>query len=204
LSTTPDDDIDIPSSSDDVDQMKDELYDLYMAGKIVRQDDPPADAGESVGSEYFEDDGSGYSSEPRLTPSQMQVRYLLDTDDVPDSIKKNRLWAIVSRHLQLIDIPNYAHLPKYRREVRDIIRCAMWRRDMKDIPYSDIRQIEFYAGYVLLPKSLQRGERLLLATSITRHEAGEYGERTPYTNMGAQGAGGSMFLNGIRGLFGGR
>jgi hypothetical protein len=204
LSDIPDDDIDLPASEDDEDQIKDELYELYKSGKLVRQDDTPAESAGSTGSEYFDNDSAGYDMEPRLTPSQAQVRYLLDPDDVPEEIKKSRLWAIVSRHLQLIDIPSYHHLPKYQREIRDIIRCSLWRRDMKHISYSDIRQIEFYAGHVLLPKSLQRGERLLLATSITRHEAGEYGERTPYTNMGAQSSGGSMFLNGIRGLFGGR
>lgn len=204
MSDIPDDDIDLPASEDDEDQIKDELYELYKSGKLVRQDDTSAESAWSTGSEYFDDDSAGYGTEPRLTPSQAQVRYLLDPDDVPEEIKKSRLWAIVSRHLQLIDIPSYHHLPKYQREIRDIIRCSLWRRDMKHISYSDIRQIEFYAGHVLLPKSLQRGERLLLATSITRHEAGEYGERTPYTNMGTQSSGGSIFLNGIRGLFGGR
>jgi hypothetical protein len=207
LSNIPnDDDIDGPGSpDDDTEQVKNELYELYLSGKLVRQDDTAAEpvGNATAGSEYFEDDMAGYSTEARLTPSQAQVRYLLDPDDVPEEIKKNRLWAVVSRHLQLIDIPSYSHLPKYQREIRDIIRCAMWRRDMKNVAYSDIRQVEFYAGYVLLPKSLQRGERLLLATSITRHEAGEYGERTPYANVGGQSSGGG-FLNGIRGLFGGR
>ncbi len=145
------------------------------------------------------DFNTGYSfhdqMERRLTPSQAEMVYLLDADDVPPHLRPH-VWAIVSRHLSLIDIPDYRRLIALRGEVRDIIRTSTWKRGMDKLSYSDLIQIEFYA-FLLLSKSLNRGERTLLATSIQRTQVEDYGERTPlqpmYNNGGLRGMLGNLF-----------
>lgn len=137
--------------------------------------------------------GGGYSqeSEMRMTPTQKNVKYMLEPDDIPESIKK-KFWGISSRHLELIDIPEYRYLARYERDVRDILRTSLWSRDLKKIPYRDVIQMEFYATKVLLPKSLNRGERKLLVTTYNSSDAGDYGERTPMTGMNGQAAGSGL------------
>lgn len=188
-------------------ELKDELLRQYMAGKLAPVTEQPAE--EEAAEEELQDAEYPVSSyndamigedSRRLTPNQAQMRYLLHTDDVPKTLS-GKLWSLVSRHLELIDIPDYNKLPIYHREIRDIIRTSLWRRDFHNIPYSDICQIEFYSGRVLLPKSLNRGERTLLATSIVRQQAEELGERTPNAGMAAAGMQGGFF-GGIRNLFG--
>ena len=145
-----------------------------------------------------DDDSGGYSDfnteyvhpnsmERRLTPSQAEMVYLLDADDVPEHLREH-IWAITSRHLELIDVPDYRRLISLRSEIRDIIRTSTWKRGMDKLSYSDLIQIEFYA-FLLLSKSLNRGERTLLATSIQRTQVEDYGERTPLSQP-AYNAGG--------------
>lgn len=127
------------------------------------------------------------SMERRLTPSQAEMVYLLDADDVPEHLREH-IWAITSRHLELIDVPDYRRLISLRSEIRDIIRTSTWKRGMDKLSYSDLIQIEFYA-FLLLSKSLNRGERTLLTTSIQRTQVEDYGERTPLSQP-AYNAGG--------------
>lgn len=198
-----DDDDDLQLTEEEI---KEELFRRYMEGKLVPVEQrqqldlsstsqpPPMDYPLSTFNPYETYD------EKRLTPNQQQMRYLLETDDVPKSVG-DKLWGLVSRHLQLIDIPDYNKLPKYHRHIRNIIRVSLWERDFKHVKYSDVEQIEFYAGQVLLPKSLDRGERTLLATSIVRQQAEELGERTPVSAQASAASGG--LLAGFRNLLGG-
>ena len=148
--------------------------------------------------ESGDDDSGGYSDfnteyvhpnsmERRLTPSQAEMVYLLDADDVPEHLREH-IWAITSRHLELIDVPDYRRLISLRSEIRDIIRTSTWKRGMDKLSYSALIQIKFYA-FLLLSKSLNRGERTLLATSIQRTQVEDYGERTPLSQP-AYNAGG--------------
>jgi len=127
------------------------------------------------------------SMERRLTPSQAEMVYLLDADDVPEHLRPY-VWAIVSRHLELIDIPDYRRLIAFKPIIRDILRTSTWKRGMDKVSYSDMIQIEFYA-FLLLSKSLNRGERTLLATNIQRTQVEDFGERTPL-NQSAYNSGG--------------
>lgn len=160
---------------------------------------PPLD--EYTRGGYSFDDYGGH----RPTKSQSEMKYLLGTDEVPDRVKRTELWAIVSRHLQLIRIDDPRDLPYFRREIRDIIRTAMWNRNMRKTPYSDLRQIEFFSE-MLLRKSIERGERILLATQITRSQVEDLGERSPSSggSMGGQSqiTGGGLFGS-IRRFIGG-
>jgi len=142
---------------------------------------------------------SGILGEQRLTPSQAQMQYLIEPDDVPDNIKKY-IW-VISRHLELVNIPNERKLNSYKREIRKILRVASWSRKFsKNVPYTDMEQIEFYAN-LLLTKSLNHGERILLATQITRQQIEDFGERALMQEP--DGGGGTGLRGKINNLLGG-
>lgn len=187
----------------DDDLTEEEVIDMYKNGQLIpfqKQDTMPVD--DYANTPMFGASGGGFDQRP--TQSQAQLRYLLGTDEVPDHIKKHRLWSLVSRHLQLIRVDSEDDMPYYRREIRDIIRTAMWSREMRKVSYSDLRQIEFFAE-LLLRKSIDRGERILLATQITRQQVEDLGERTPSGGgMSDRSSGGGGGLGGsLRKLFGG-
>lgn len=78
------------------------------------------------------------------------------------------MWATSSRHLELIDV-NEFDMADYDIMIRDLHRHARWSREARKISPLDLKQSEFFAGKVLLPKSKDRGERTLIATQITRN-----------------------------------
>jgi hypothetical protein len=184
---------------DSGDLTDDEILEAYKNGQLVVPSQNREPMEEYATSPMF--GGSGGVFEQRPTQTQAQMKYLLGTDEVPDHIKKHKLWSLVSRHLQLIRVESVADLPYYRREIRDIIRTAMWGRDMRKVSYSDLRQIEFFAE-ILLRKSLDRGERILLATQITRSQVEDLGERSPSSGMQAAASGGGL-AGSLRKMFGG-
>lgn len=95
----------------------------------------------------------------------------LENVDIPDRIKQSMLWSLVSKQLQLTAVEDIVELESIRSEIHDIIRVACWRYDMSSIPYSDRAQIEWFACQILLRKSINRGERVLLATQIMQSQA---------------------------------
>ena len=186
------------------DMSDDEILDAYRNGQLVPTGSDSLQSGAGM-DDYANSPmygSAGGMFEQRPTQSQAQMRYLLGTDEVPDHIKKHRLWSLVSRHLQLIRIESIDDLPYFRREIRDIIRTAMWNREMRKVSYSDLRQIELFAE-LLLRKSIDRGERILLATQITRQQMEEIGERSPSAGMQANQSTGGGLSGGLRKLFGG-
>jgi hypothetical protein len=186
------------------DMTEDEVLEAYKNGQLVPYNQH-TNVDDYANTPMFGSSGGGGMFE-RPTQTQAQLKYLLGTDEVPDHIKKHRLWSLVSRHLQLIRVDSMDDLPYFRREIRDIIRTAMWNREMRRVSYSDLRQIEFYAE-MLLRKSIDRGERILLATQITRQQVEDLGERTPSGGMQANQSSGGGLAGGLRkmfcGLFGG-
>jgi hypothetical protein len=193
----------VSTTDSDIDTIKEELYKKYTEGKLAEYDDAPI-SGKSDEYPVSYQMGTDYSmdSSRHLMPSQIQMRYLLDPDDVPPHINK-KLWSIVSRHLELINITSEREIPFYQRRVRNIIRTACWRRDMKNIPFSDIEGIEFYSTEILLRKSIKHAERLALMTTIQRSQVEEFGERSP-SGGGYGGGGGGGFWGSIRNFIGGR
>jgi len=196
-------------SGDDRDEglTEDEIIEAYKNGQLVPTGQPESSE-EYASSPMFNSGGGMFDQRP--TQTQAQMRYLLGTDEVPDHIKKHKLWALVTRHLQLIRVEGPHELPYYRREIRDLIRTAMWSKELSGgknkISYGDLRQIEFFAE-LLLRKSIDRGERVLLATQITRSQVEDLGERTPSSGMqAAQSSGGlaGSLRKMFGGLFGGR
>lgn len=181
---------------------EDEVLDAYRNGQLVPSGGQPTydRTDDYANSPMFGSSGGGMFERP--TQTQAQLKYLLGTDEVPDHIKKHRLWSLVSRHLQLIRVDSMDDLPYFRREIRDIIRTAMWSREMRRVSYSDLRQIEFYAE-MLLRKSIDRGERILLATQITRQQVEDLGERSPSGGMQANQSSGGGLAGGLRKMFGG-
>jgi hypothetical protein len=177
---------------------EDEVIEAYKNGQLVPASQSP-DVDEYASSPMFNSGGGMFDQRP--TQTQAQLKYLLGTDEVPEHIKKHRLWSLVSRHLQLIRVEGVQDLPYYRREIRDIIRTAMWSRDMRKISYSDLRQIEFFAE-LLLRKSIDRGERILLASQITRSQVEDLGERSPSGGMQAAQSSGGL-AGSLRKMFGG-
>lgn len=120
----------------------------------------------------------------RLTPNQVDKRYLLDTkDDIPPAIQRSH-WVLGSHHNELLNIQEPRQFAKYARENRDIVRTSGWQREHRKIPYSDVVQIEHYANR-LLTKSWKHEERILQSTVITRSQSEEIGERAPNANGGA-------------------
>jgi len=139
----------------------------------------------------------GYNS---LSKSQEETRYLLEPDDIPEHLK-DIFWAISSRHLELINIPTQSDLKDYNRAVNRIIRAVGWSRASKDLNVGDIEQIKFFAQKILLPKSLGRGERTLIATTISRQE-NDYSDRQVGT-VGTKPGVLSTLKESLGGLFGG-
>jgi hypothetical protein len=195
------DDYNADDTSDTI--TEEEIIELYKQGKLVpAQSDIQTIEDYSSPSQYA---GLGGGFDQRLSQTQAQMKYLLGTDEVPEHIRKHRLWALVSRHLQLIRIESMDEMPGYRRDIRQIIRTAMWNRDLgRKVPYSDLVQIEFFAE-LLLKKSIDRGERVLLATQITRTQMEDIGERSPASGGGGQGtaAAGSGLGGALKRMFGG-
>jgi len=194
-----------PQESPD-DLTEEQVLDKYRAGELIPYNQQTDMSHQQQTEDYanaplFGSGGGMFDQRP--TTSQAQLRYLLGTDEVPDHIKKHRLWSLVSRHLQLIRVESIDELPYFRRDIRDIIRTAMWNREMRKVSYSDLQQIEFFAE-LLLRKSIDRGERILLATQITRQQVEDLGERTP-SGGGMQGnsSGSGGLAGGLRKIFGG-
>ena len=136
------------------------------------------------------DDG-GYSS--RLTPRQVDTRFLLETkDDIPKDIKLSH-WLLGSHHNELLNIQDRRQYAIYARENRDVVRTTGWQREHRKIAYSDVVQIEHYSNR-LLTKSWKQGERLLQSTVIQRSQSEDVGERAPDTdgNNASNVAGGLM------------
>lgn len=182
---------------------EEEIVELYKQGKLVPASTDLATMDDYSAPSQYAGLGSGFDQ--RLSQTQAQMKYLLGTDEVPEHIRKHRLWALVSRHLQLIRIESMDEMPGYRRDIRQIIRTAMWNRDLgRKVPYSDLVQIEFFAE-LLLRKSIDRGERVLLATQITRSQVEDLGERSPTGGGSGQGsaAAGSGLGGALKRMFGG-
>jgi len=130
-----------------------------------------------------------YSS--RLTPRQVDTRYLLDTkDDIPINIKSSH-WLLGSHHNELLNIQDRRQYAVYARENRDVVRTTGWQREHRKTAYSDVVQIEHYSNR-LLTKSWKHGERLLQSTVIQRSQSEEVGERAPDTDGNASGGAGGL------------
>jgi hypothetical protein len=139
----------------------------------------------------------------RLTPRQVDTRYLLETkDDIPKDIKVSH-WLLGSHHNELLNIQDHRQYAKYARENRDVVRTTGWQREHRKTAYSDVVQIEHYSNR-LLTKSWKHGERLLQSTVIQRSQSEEVGERAPDADGGpaTNVAGGLMGRLGK--MFGGR
>ena len=114
----------------------------------------------------------------RLTPRQVDTRFLLETkDDIPSDIKTSH-WLLGSHHNELLNIQDLRQYAKYARENRDVVRTTGWQREHRKTAYSDVVQIEHYSNR-LLTKSWKHGERLLQSTVIQRSQSEEVGERSP-------------------------
>lgn len=196
-------------SGSDEGMTEEEVIEAYKNGQLVPFNQGGSGSNDPNVEEYASSPmyGSGGGMfDQRPTQTQAQMKYLLGTDEVPDHIKKHKLWALVTRHLQLIRVEGVHELPYYRREIRDLIRTAMWSKELSGgkskISYGDLRQIEFFAE-LLLRKSIDRGERVLLATQITRSQVEDLGERTPSGGMQGGGSGGGGLTGSLRKMFGG-
>jgi len=133
----------------------------------------------------------------RLTPRQVDTRYLLETkDDIPKDIKQSH-WLLGSHHNELLNIQDQRQYAKYARENRDVVRTTGWQREHRKTAYSDVVQIEHYSNR-LLTKSWKHGERLLQSTVIQRSQSEEVGERSPDTN----GSSASNVAGGLMGRLG--
>lgn len=133
------------------------------------------------GNEYVDsiDDGGGFGS--RLTPRQVDTRYLLETeDDIPPAIKRS-YWLLGSRHNELLNIHDKRQYSKYARENRDVVRTTGWQREHRKIAYSDVIQIEHYANR-MLTKSWMHEERMLHSMMITRSQHEDISEPLPQTD----------------------
>lgn len=133
----------------------------------------------------------------RLTPRQVDTRYLLETkDDIPTDIKQSH-WLLGSHHNELLNIQDQRQYAKYARENRDVVRTTGWQREHRKTAYSDVVQIEHYSNR-LLTKSWKHGERLLQSTVIQRSQSEEVGERSPDAN----GSSASNVAGGLMGRLG--
>jgi len=133
----------------------------------------------------------GYSS--RLTPRQVDTRFLLETkEDIPKDIRLSH-WLLGSHHNELLNIQDRRQYAIYARENRDVVRTTGWQREHRKIAYSDVVQIEHYSNR-LLTKSWKQGERLLQSTVIQRSQSEDVGERAPDAdgNNASNVAGGLM------------
>jgi len=144
--------------------------------------------------------GDAYGSS-RLTPRQVDTRYLLETkDDIPPDIKVSH-WLLGSHHNELLNIQDRRQYAVYARENRDVVRTTGWQREHRKTPYSDVVQIEHYSNR-LLTKSWKHGERLLQSTVIQRSQSEEVGERAPDTDAGAAGGIGGGLMGRLGRMFG--
>lgn len=131
-------------------------------------------------------------SKLKLTPSEWLYLFLLEVDEIPDG-ELDEFWGLTSRHLQLIEVSK-KEIPQYKRRVRDIIRVAKWSRRRREfIPYEVEKQLEFFSTDILLRKSINRGERELIATEIKRMEVTDL-EKAP--SKGIRAAVGKIFGGG--------
>jgi hypothetical protein len=133
----------------------------------------------------------------RLTPRQVDTRFLLETkDDIPKDIKVSH-WLLGSHHNELLNIQDLRQYAKYARENRDVVRTTGWQREHRKTAYSDVVQIEHYSNR-LLTKSWKHGERLLQSTVIQRSQNEDVGERAP----DADGGNASNVAGGLMGRLG--
>jgi hypothetical protein len=110
----------------------------------------------------------------RLTPAQIDSRFLLETEiDIPADIKRSH-WLLGSHHNELLNIQEPRQYAKYARENRDVVRTTGWQREHRKTSYADVVQIEHYSNR-LLTKSWKHGERLLQSTIITRNQNEDFG-----------------------------
>ena len=194
---------DIPpndSNEDEADVMEffDSEEDALFAKELLEQYKRENDEGDDMisdGEPVYDDYGVPSQNAPpmdmmddygmsRLTPSQVDKRYLLDTKvDIPPDIQRSH-WVLGSHHNELLNIQEPRQFAKYARENRDIVRTSGWQREHRKIPYSDVVQIEHYANR-LLTKSWKHEERILQSTIIQRSQSEEIGERSPNANGGA-------------------
>jgi hypothetical protein len=159
---------------------------------------PISNRGGSIIMDPLDDIGS-----TRLTPRQVDTRYLLETkDDIPKDIKVSH-WLLGSHHNELLNIQDRREYAKYARENRDVVRTTGWQREHRKMAYSDVVQIEHYSNR-LLTKSWKHGERLLQSTVIQRSQSEEVGERAPDTDGNSSGNMAGGILGRLSRTFGGR
>jgi hypothetical protein len=199
----------LPASSDDeadVMEFFESEEDALFAKELLEQYKRESGGGESY-------DNYGLSTQPRgnvmdmdpmgdygtsrLTPRQVDTRYLLETkDDIPKDIKVSH-WLLGSHHNELLNIQDRRQYAVYARENRDVVRTTGWQREHRKTPYSDVVQIEHYSNR-LLTKSWKHGERLLQSTVIQRSQSEEVGERAP----DADGSSATNVAGGLMGRLG--
>lgn len=110
-------------------------------------------------------------SDRRLTEYERIISKILDINDVPEEIR-DAYWAITSIHTQLTFYrPN--ELQDLRIKVRDLVRLRKWETRQGLRSYFQEAQVLFFFTDVLARKSINRGERELLATEIKRVENAE-------------------------------
>ena len=142
-----------------------------------------------------------YGGSGRLTPRQVDTRYLLETkDDIPTDIKASH-WLLGSHHNELLNIQDRREYAKYARENRDVVRTTGWQREHRKMAYSDVVQIEHYSNR-LLTKSWKHGERLLQSTVIQRTQNEEVGERSPDADGGPASNAASGLMGRLGRMFG--
>ena len=198
----------LPEESDEADVMEffESEEDALFAKELLEQykhDNPSVDGNtglDDYGVPAPIRGGSGMPMDPlddvygsRLTPRQVDTRYLLETkDDIPKDIKTSH-WLLGSHHNELLNIQDHRQYAKYARENRDVVRTTGWQREHRKTAYSDVVQIEHYSNR-LLTKSWKHGERLLQSTVIQRSQSEEVGERAPDAdgNSASNVAGGLM------------
>jgi hypothetical protein len=166
------------------------LLERYKRGEIDVVEDNNShdlDTPRGYGTEF--DNFSG-----RSTPSQLNMKYLLETDkDVPKKLKD--FWSMTSYHNSLLNIQDKKQLAGYNRDNRDIIRVSLFQRSHRKVPYSDTVQLCAFANR-LLTKSIGHEERILHNTTIQRTQMDDMNEKPPNNNANQSSA--SWLLGGIR------
>lgn len=195
----------LPEEADEADVMEffESEEDALFAKELLeqyKQDNPSSEGVDDYGAPAPIRGGQGMPMDPlddvygsRLTPRQVDTRYLLETkDDIPKDIKQSH-WLLGSHHNELLNIQDLRQYAKYARENRDVVRTTGWQREHRKTAYSDVVQIEHYSNR-LLTKSWKHGERLLQSTVIQRSQSEEVGERAPDAdgNSASNVAGGLM------------
>lgn len=201
-----------PDESDEIDVMTffDSEEDALVAKELLEKykiengeniDNTPTDGYDDYGmpsvrgGQMMEPMDDSYGT--RLTPRQVDTRYLLDTkDDIPADIRRSH-WLLGSHHNELLNIRDKKQYAKYARENRDVVRTTGWQREHRKMPYSDVVQIEHFSNR-LLTKSWMHEERVLQSTVISRQQSEEIGERAPDVN----GSSASNVAGGIMGRLG--